>query len=63
MKLTKVDITTKNSSGSLCIGFNTGSLEKKSLEEESFSIAYEPQMNSYNGTTTIQLVLTNVQFE
>lgn len=52
-----------NTGAARCIGFNMGALEKKLLEEESFSIAYEPQMNSYNGTTAVQFVLTDIQFE
>jgi single-stranded-DNA-specific exonuclease len=46
-----------------CIGFNMGALEKKILEEETFNIAYEPQMNSFNGTTSVQFVLSDIQFE
>jgi single-stranded-DNA-specific exonuclease len=46
-----------------CIGFNMGALEKKILEAQAFNIAYEPQMNSFNGTTSVQFVLNDIQFE
>ena len=46
-----------------CIGFGMGPMEKKLLETESFHIAYEPQLNTYNGTTTLQFVLSDIQFE
>ena len=46
-----------------CIGFGMGKLEKKILETESFSVAYEPQFNTYNGNTTVQFLLKDIQFE
>ena len=46
-----------------CIGFNMGRLEKKLLETESFNIAYQPQLNTYKGTTSVQFVLSDIQFE
>lgn len=46
-----------------CIGFGMGKLEKRLLEKESFDVAYQPQLNTYNGNTTVQLVLADVQFE
>lgn len=46
-----------------CIGFGMGPMEKKLLETDSFHIAYEPQFNTYNGSTTLQFVLTDIQFE
>jgi single-stranded-DNA-specific exonuclease len=52
-----------NTGAARCIGFNMGAMEKKLLEEETFSVAYEPQMNSYNGSTSVQFVLSDIQFE
>ncbi|MBN1817582.1 MAG: hypothetical protein JW828_09480, partial [Sedimentisphaerales bacterium] len=46
-----------------CIGFGMGRLEKKLLESESFSIAYEPKFNTYRGTTSVQFVLSDIQFD
>ncbi|MBN1125907.1 MAG: single-stranded-DNA-specific exonuclease RecJ [Sedimentisphaerales bacterium] len=46
-----------------CIGFGMGRLEKKLLESDSFSIAYEPKFNTYRGTTSIQFVLSDIQFD
>jgi single-stranded-DNA-specific exonuclease len=46
-----------------CIGFDMGHLEKKIIEADSFDIVYEPQYNTYNGNTTLQLVLTDIRFE
>jgi len=46
-----------------CIGFGMGKLEKKLLEREFFNIAYEPQLNTYNGNCNVQLVLADIQFE
>ncbi len=52
---------TDNSHSIRCIGFGMGKLEKKLLEAECFSIAYEAQINSYNGNSSVQFVLTDVQ--
>ena len=46
-----------------CIGFNMGPLEKKVLEQEFFHIAYQPQLNTYNGSTSVQFVLEDLVFE
>lgn len=46
-----------------CIGFDMGHLEKKIIEADSFDIVYEPQYNTFNGNTTLQLVLTDIRFE
>ena len=46
-----------------CIGFNMGHLEQRLLEHEFFNVAYGPQMNHFNGTTSVQFVLADVQFE
>ncbi len=46
-----------------CIGFRFGKLEKKLLEHEFFNVAYQPQLNTYNGNTSVEFVLTDIQFE
>jgi len=46
-----------------CIGFGMGPLEKKLLETDAFHIAYQPQYNTYNGSTSLQFVLEDIQFE
>ncbi len=46
-----------------CIGFGMGHLEKKLLEREFFDVAYQPQIDSYNGSNSVQLVLAGIQFE
>ncbi len=46
-----------------CIGFGMGKLEKKLLEADCFDVAYEAQINTYHGNTTVQLVLVDIQFE
>ena len=40
-----------------------GKLEKKLLETDSFSVAFEPQYNTYNGRTNLQFMLSDIQFE
>ena len=37
--------------------------EKKILEADTFSVAYEPGLNTYNGQTSVQFVLTDIQFD
>ncbi|MCK5473319.1 MAG: single-stranded-DNA-specific exonuclease RecJ [Planctomycetes bacterium] len=54
---------TDNTNSIRCIGFRFGKLEKKLLEHEFFSIAYEPQINTYNGSSNVQLVISDIQFE
>jgi single-stranded-DNA-specific exonuclease len=54
---------TDNTSTIRCIGFRFGKLEKKLLEHEFFNVAYQPQLNTYNGNTNVEFVLTDVQFE
>ena len=54
---------TDNTNAVRCIGFRFGKLEKKLLEHEFFNVAYQPQLNTYNGNTNVELVLTDIQFE
>ena len=46
-----------------CIGFRMGKLEKKLLDNEFFNVAYQPQINTYNGNSSVQFVLADIQFE
>ncbi len=46
-----------------CIGFGMGKYEKKLHENDYFDIAYEPQMNHFNGSSHVQLVVRDIQFE
>ncbi|MBN1456429.1 MAG: single-stranded-DNA-specific exonuclease RecJ, partial [Sedimentisphaerales bacterium] len=52
-----------NTASVRCIGFNMGKLEKKLLEADHFSVAYEPDLNTFNGRTSVQFVLTDIQFD
>ena len=45
------------------IGFNMGKLEKKLLESEYFSVAYEAQIDTYRNNNTTQFVLSDIRFE
>ena len=54
---------TDNTASVRCIGFGMGKLEKKLLESDGFNVAYEPQINTYNGNSSVQFVLTDIQFE
>ena len=54
---------TDNTAAIRCIGFRFGKLEKKLLENEFFNVAYQPQLNTYNGNTNVEFVLTDIQFE
>ena len=44
-----------------CIAFGLGKLEKKLLEVESFNMAYEAQINRFNGQSSPQLCLIDIQ--
>ncbi len=54
---------TDNTASVRCIGFAMARLEKKLLENEFFNVAYQPQINTYNGTSSVELVLKDIQFE
>jgi len=45
------------------VGFGMGALEKKLLDNEFFNIAYEAQLNRYNGNTSVEFITTDIQFE
>jgi len=54
---------TDNTAAARCIGFRFASIEKKLLDHEFFNVAYHAQINEYNGTTNVEFVLADVQFE
>jgi len=54
---------TDNTASVRCIGFGMGPLEKKLLEAEVFNIAYEAQIDTYNGGNSVQFVLQDIQLE
>jgi single-stranded-DNA-specific exonuclease len=54
---------TDNSSTIRCVGFRMGGLEKKLVDHEFFSIAYEPTLNHYNGNSTVEFIAVDIQFE
>ena len=54
----------KDSSGSMaCVGFGMAPLEKKLLETDYFSIAFEPQMNDFKNAKTPQFVVKDICFD
>ncbi len=54
----------KDGSGSMaCVGFGMASLEKKLLETDYFSIAFEPQMNDFKNIKTPQFVVKDICFD
>jgi len=54
---------TDNTSSVRCIGFGMGRLEKKLLEHDFFNVAYQAQINTYNGNSNVEFVLADIQFE
>ena len=56
-------VITDNTAAIRCIGFRLGKLEKKLLDSEYFNVAYQPQLNTYNGNTSVEFVITDIRFE
>lgn len=54
---------TDNTNAVRCIGFGMGKLEKKLLEHEFFDVAYQPQLNTYNGNCNVEFVLADIRLE
>ncbi len=54
---------TDNATAVRCIGFRFGRLEKKLLDNEFFNVAYQPKINTYNGSSNVEFVLADIQFE
>jgi single-stranded-DNA-specific exonuclease len=45
------------------VAFRMGHLEKRLLDNEYFNIAYETQLNRYNGNINVEFIATDIQFE
>ena len=56
-------VITDHTNSVRCIGFGMGKLEKKLLEQEFFNVAYQAQINTYNGQSSVEFVLADIQFE
>jgi single-stranded-DNA-specific exonuclease len=54
---------TDNTATIRCVGFRMGGLDKKLIDNEYFNIAYEAQLNRYNGNTTVEFIAVDIQFE
>ncbi len=54
---------TDNTATVRCVAFRMAHIEKKLLEADAFDIAYEVQLNTYNGNTTVEFVVQDVRFE
>jgi single-stranded-DNA-specific exonuclease len=54
---------TDNAATIRCVGFRMAHLAKKLLDNEYFNIAYEAQLNRYNGNTSVEFVAVDIQFE
>jgi single-stranded-DNA-specific exonuclease len=54
---------TDNKKSIRCIGFGMGKLEKKLLEHDFFNVAYQAQINNYNGFSNVEFVLADIRFE
>ena len=54
-------IVTDNTATLRCIGFGMGRLEKKLLEQDFFNAVYQPQINLYNGNSSVELVIEDIQ--
>jgi single-stranded-DNA-specific exonuclease len=56
-------VITDSTAAIRCIGFRFGKLEKKLLECEYFNVAYKPQINTFNGNSNVEFVITDIQFD
>jgi single-stranded-DNA-specific exonuclease len=54
---------TDNKKSIRCVGFRFAPFEKKLLEHDCFHVAYHPQINTYNGSSSVELVLADIQFD
>jgi len=54
---------TDNAATIRCIGFRFGRLEKKLLDNDFFNVAYQPQINTYNGNSNVEFILADIQFD
>jgi single-stranded-DNA-specific exonuclease len=56
-------VITDNTASVRCIGFRFGKLANSLLEHDFFNVAYQPQINTYNGSSNVEFVLADIQFE
>jgi single-stranded-DNA-specific exonuclease len=56
-------VITDNTATLRGIGFRFGKYEKKLLEHEFFDVAYQPQINNFNGNSTVEFNLVDIQIE
>jgi single-stranded-DNA-specific exonuclease len=54
---------TDNTASVRCIAFGMGKLEKKLLEADFFSVAYRSDINTFNGNSSVQLIIEDIRFE
>jgi len=54
---------TDHSNSIRCIGFRFGHLEKKLVEHDCFDIAYHAGIDSFNGNSSVQLIIDDIRFE
>jgi single-stranded-DNA-specific exonuclease len=54
---------TDNTGSVRCIGFSMAQLEKKLVDREIFNVAYHPHINTYNGYSNVEFILSDVQFD
>jgi single-stranded-DNA-specific exonuclease len=54
---------TDNKTAVRCIGFRFAEFEKKLLEHDFFDVAYQPQINNYNGGCNVEFVLADIHFQ
>ncbi len=52
-----------NTGAARCVGFRMGHLEKKMLEKDFFNVAFEAQINHFNGNSNVEFIARDVQFE
>ena len=56
-------VITDNTATVRCIGFRFGKIEKKLLGSEYFDIAYQPQINTYNGDRNVEFNVVDINLE
>ena len=54
---------TDNTNTIKCVGFGMGKFEKKLLEKDFFDAVYEPDINTFNGSSNVQLIISDIQFD
>jgi single-stranded-DNA-specific exonuclease len=44
-----------------CIGFRMGELADTLVNQDCFDLAYQPHLNSYNGNTNVELIVSDIR--